>query len=147
MIKSRQYRRRRNAARHAVVPERERHDGLSRHDGGSAVELHRVLKPTGSLYLHCDPTASHYLKIFLDAIFGQHAFGNEIIWLGRTTSTTYKTRYWPRHMIYFCSTGKSDSVVVKTLNMSPYRTRTAQAVIQGRRKWSLYTGQDLDSFV
>jgi site-specific DNA-methyltransferase (adenine-specific) len=34
------------------------------------VELHRVLKPTGSLYLHCDPTASHYLKIFLDAIFG-----------------------------------------------------------------------------
>ena len=34
------------------------------------VELHRVLKPTGSLYLHCDPTASHYLKIILDAIFG-----------------------------------------------------------------------------
>ena len=34
------------------------------------VELHRVLKPTGSLYLHCDPTASHYLKIVLDAIFG-----------------------------------------------------------------------------
>jgi site-specific DNA-methyltransferase (adenine-specific) len=34
------------------------------------LELHRVLKPTGSLYLHCDPTASHYLKIFLDAVFG-----------------------------------------------------------------------------
>ena len=34
------------------------------------VELHRVLKPTGSLYLHCDPTASHYLKVVLDAIFG-----------------------------------------------------------------------------
>ena len=44
------------------------------------VELHRVLKPTGSLYLHCDPTASHYLKIILDTIFGNDSFRNEIIW-------------------------------------------------------------------
>jgi len=44
------------------------------------VELHRVLRPTGSLYLHCDPTASHYLKIILDTIFGASAFRNEIIW-------------------------------------------------------------------
>ncbi|MCY3864418.1 MAG: DNA methyltransferase [Chloroflexi bacterium] len=44
------------------------------------VELRRVLKPTGSLYLHCDPTASHYLKIVLDAIFGPTSFRNEIIW-------------------------------------------------------------------
>ena len=44
------------------------------------VELHRVLKPTGSLYLHCDPTASHYLKILLDAVFGAGNFRNEITW-------------------------------------------------------------------
>lgn len=44
------------------------------------VELHRVLKPTGSLYLHCDPSASHYLKLMLDAIFGPTNFQNEIIW-------------------------------------------------------------------
>jgi DNA modification methylase len=44
------------------------------------VELHRVLKPTGSLYLHCDPTASHYLKLMLDAIFGPVQFRNEIVW-------------------------------------------------------------------
>ena len=44
------------------------------------VELHRVLKPTGSLYLHCDPTASHYLKIVLDTIFGNDCFQNEIYW-------------------------------------------------------------------
>lgn len=44
------------------------------------LELHRVLKPTGSLYLHCDPTASHYLKIVLDAVFGGPAFANEIVW-------------------------------------------------------------------
>ncbi len=43
-------------------------------------ELRRVLKPTGSLYLHCDPTASHYLKMLLDAIFGLTNFRNEIVW-------------------------------------------------------------------
>ncbi len=44
------------------------------------VELYRVLKPTGSLYLHCDPTASHYLKVILDVLFGPLCFRNEIIW-------------------------------------------------------------------
>ena len=44
------------------------------------VELHRVLKPTGSLYLHCDPVASHYLKLVLDGIFGAERFINEIVW-------------------------------------------------------------------
>jgi len=44
------------------------------------LELHRVLKPTGSLYLHCDPTASHYLKILLDAVFGARFFRSELIW-------------------------------------------------------------------
>ncbi|MBN2209568.1 MAG: restriction endonuclease [Candidatus Coatesbacteria bacterium] len=44
------------------------------------VELRRVLKPTGSIYLHCDPTASHYLKMLLDAVFGPGNFLNEIVW-------------------------------------------------------------------
>ena len=44
------------------------------------VELRRVLKPTGSIYLHCDPTASHYLKVLMDAVFGPENFRNEIIW-------------------------------------------------------------------
>ena len=44
------------------------------------VELHRVLKPTGSLYLHCDPTASHYLKVILDLVFDARNFRNEIVW-------------------------------------------------------------------
>jgi DNA modification methylase len=44
------------------------------------IEMHRILKQTGSFYLHCDPTASHYLKILLDEIFGKENFGNEIIW-------------------------------------------------------------------
>src|SRR3970040_1795926 len=44
------------------------------------VELRRVLKPTGSIYLHCDPTASHYLKVLMDAVFRPENFLNEIIW-------------------------------------------------------------------
>ena len=44
------------------------------------IEMQRILKPTGSIYLHCDPTASHYLKGVMDAIFGQQNFCNEIIW-------------------------------------------------------------------
>jgi DNA modification methylase len=44
------------------------------------VALHQVLKPTGSIYLHCDPTASHYLKMLMDAVFGPALFRNEIIW-------------------------------------------------------------------
>ena len=44
------------------------------------VEMHRILKDTGSFYLHCDPTASHYLKVMLDGIFGRKQFRNEIVW-------------------------------------------------------------------
>ncbi len=50
------------------------------------IELHRVLKPAGSLYLHCDPTASHYLKLLLDGVFGKRNFRNEIIWCYRKWS-------------------------------------------------------------
>ena len=44
------------------------------------LEMHRILSPTGSIFLHCDPTASHYLKLLLDAIFGYNNFRNEIVW-------------------------------------------------------------------
>lgn len=54
------------------------------------LELHRVLKPTGSLYLHCDPTASHYLKILLDAVFGPTNFRNEIVWKRNTAHSDAK---------------------------------------------------------
>ncbi len=49
------------------------------------VELHRVLKPTGSIYLHCDPTASHFMKVVLDGVFAPKNFRNEIIWKARPT--------------------------------------------------------------
>ncbi len=60
------------------------------------VELHRVLNSTGSLYLHCDPTASHYLKTLLDAIFGPDRFLSEIIWK-RTSAHSSASRPGPVH--------------------------------------------------
>ena len=64
------------------------------------VELHRVLKPTGSLYLHCDPTASHYLKMILDSIFGVENYINEIVWK-RTTAHNDAKRFGKIHDIIF----------------------------------------------
>ena len=55
-------------------------------------EMKRILKPTGSIYLHCDPTASHYLKILMDAVFGEAYFCNEIVWK-RTTAHNDPKRF------------------------------------------------------
>ncbi|HEY9020114.1 MAG TPA: DNA methyltransferase [Paracoccaceae bacterium] len=71
------------------------------------LELHRVLKPTGSLYLHCDPTASHYLKILLDAVFGARNFRSEVIWK-RTSSHNSARRWGPIHdtILFFSKTNE-----------------------------------------
>ncbi len=70
------------------------------------VELHRVLKPTGSIYLHCDPTASHYLKQLMDAIFDPRLFLNEIIWK-RTHAHGSSQRFGPVHdVILFFARGE-----------------------------------------
>ncbi|WAB09831.1 DNA methyltransferase [Streptomyces phage TagePhighter] len=61
------------------------------------IELRRVLKPTGSLYLHCDPTASHYLKVVLDAIFSSENFRNEVIWQRSTGKSLHSTRLPSNH--------------------------------------------------
>jgi site-specific DNA-methyltransferase (adenine-specific) len=77
------------------------------------VELHRVLKPTGSLYLHCDQTASHYLKMILDAIFGTKYFRNEIIWQ-RTRVAKKQSIFWGKvHDIIFLYTKSDDALFNK----------------------------------
>lgn len=69
------------------------------------IELYRVLKDDGSIYLHCDPTASHYLKIIMDNIFGVENFRNEIVWCYRGASTA--SSWFPRKhdIILFYSKG------------------------------------------
>jgi DNA modification methylase len=64
------------------------------------IEMHRILKSSGSIYLHCDPTASHYLKIIMDGIFGQKNFRNEVVWC-------YKSR--PQSKKYF---GKKHDILL-----------------------------------
>jgi DNA modification methylase len=69
------------------------------------IELRRILKNTGSIYLHCDPTASHYLKLLMDAIFGAENFLNEIIWK-RSSAHNSARRYGPVHdTIFFYGRG------------------------------------------
>ena len=71
------------------------------------VELRRVLKETGSIYLHCDPTASHYLKILMDAVFGPQFFRNEVIWKRADPKGHAYTRYPSTHdVIMFFGKGE-----------------------------------------
>jgi site-specific DNA-methyltransferase (adenine-specific) len=73
------------------------------------IELHRVLKSTGSLYLHCDATASHYLKILLDGILGPTLFRNEIVWQ-RTMPKSHAFTRFPSAHDSLLSYGRSDQV-------------------------------------
>lgn len=75
------------------------------------VELHRVLKSTGSLYLHCDPTASHYLKVLLDSIFGARGFVNEVVWKrsGAHSDSAQGSRHFGRLHDVLLVYAKSDS--------------------------------------
>ena len=73
------------------------------------VELRRVLKPTGSLYLHCDPTASHYLKLLCDAIMGKDNFRSEIVWK-RTSAHSSARRCGPVHDVIFVYSKTDDYI-------------------------------------
>lgn len=104
------------------------------------IELHRVLKPTGSLYLHCDPTASHYLKVLLDAVFGVENFRNEIVW-ERTNAHNMKTRIWPKASDTILFYSKTNDFVLNHQygGYSPEQLSRFRPDEHGR----LYTGRDL----
>ena len=104
------------------------------------VELHRVLKPTGSLYLHCDPTASHYLKILLDAVFGARNFRNEIVWR-RTNAHNVRTKSFPKVQDTILFYGKSDENIwhKQFTGYSAEQLSRYEEDETGR----LFTGQDL----
>jgi len=77
-------------------------------------ELYRVLKPTGSIYIHCDPTASHYLKIVMDSIFSPKNFKNEVMWR-RTGAHGTKRSFAPIHdtLLFYTKTSDYYFQVVK----------------------------------
>ena len=67
------------------------------------MEVHRLLRGSGSVYVHCDPTASHYLKMLLDGIFGSGGFRNEIIWQRMSGTKSQARRYFSQHdvLLYY----------------------------------------------
>jgi site-specific DNA-methyltransferase (adenine-specific) len=84
------------------------------------IELHRVLKPTGSLYLHCDPTASHYLKIILDAIFGPRSYRNEVVWKRQSAHSDAKSKFADvSDIILFYAKSKSASFTPQYIPHDP----------------------------
>ncbi len=84
------------------------------------VQMHRILKSTGSLYLHCDPTASHYLKIILDAVFEPQHFRNEIVWhYGKWTNVS--NQFQRNHDIIFFYSKSKNNTFNKLFNITKSR--------------------------
>jgi site-specific DNA-methyltransferase (adenine-specific) len=115
------------------------------------VELRRVLRPTGSLYLHCDPTASHYLKLILDSIFGHECFRNEIIWRYRRWPTKARRFQRMHDVLLFYTARKDNEHVFETLygyekladsTLKTFGTRKQKADFSsGHRKPSVEAGE------
>lgn len=88
------------------------------------IELHRVLKPTGSLYLHCDPAASHYLKVVMDAIFGASNFRREIVWRsGWISGFKAAAKNWVRNhdiLLYYVKDVRDTWTFNKDLAYTPH---------------------------
>jgi site-specific DNA-methyltransferase (adenine-specific) len=99
------------------------------------IEMQRVLKPTGSIYLHCDPTMSHYLKLVMDPVFGRRNFRNEIVWSYRGAALTAAKRYFPR---------KHDTLLFYAAGDSYFFTNPRDEVIsdQMRSRWGRYLEPD-----
>lgn len=100
------------------------------------VELRRVMKPTASIYLHCDPTASHYLKMLMDAVFGPENFRNEIIWK-RTASHSAARRWNDVHdsLLFYSRTDAYQWMPMLLAHSDEYTARFKRTDEAGRR-WS-----------
>ncbi len=102
------------------------------------VELRRVLKPTGSIYLHCDPTASHYLKMLMDAIFGPQHLRSEIVW--KRTNARSTPHQWPRiHDVLLFYT-RSDHFCFQSLKVPADKAKLPHTLITTAdgRKYQTY---------
>ena len=103
-------------------------------------EMHRILKLTGSIYLHCDPTASHYLKLVMDSLFGKQNFRNEIVWQ-RTNAHNLKAKYFSKthDVLLFYSKDKDYTWNKQYTDYSQAQLSRYKKDETGR----LYTGRDL----
>lgn len=91
------------------------------------IEMRRILKSTGSIYLHCDPTACHYLKLVMDAVFGARNFRNEIVW-ERATSKAKGSQHMPK------SWGTNTDIILfyarsREASIRPYRKLASEEIL------------------
>ena len=109
------------------------------------LEMRRILKDTGSIYLHCDPTASHYLKELMDAIFGRDNFRNEIIWSYRTGGVS-KRWFGKKHdiILFYSKTKKYKFNLQKEISYNrggkPYRFKGVKEFEDEDGKWYTMVG-------
>lgn len=116
------------------------------------VELHRVLRETGSVYLHCDPVMSHYLKVLLDAIFGFDKFRNEIVWHHQLGAMTAKSRFPSKHdVILWYSKGGNPKfhklrgeITPQMLRKYSHEDENGRYMVSYGRKYYLKGGKPLD---
>ena len=98
------------------------------------IQMKRILKDTGSIYLHCDPTASHYLKVIMDSIFGYNNFRNEVIWYYRRWSSV-SGQFQKMHDIIFWYSNSDDYTFTKPLqeySNPDYIETTVRGVVDGK---------------
>jgi len=121
------------------------------------VELKRVIKATGSIYLHCDPTAGHYLKLLMDAIFGKENFRNEIIWrIGWVSGFKTQKIGWIRNhdaILYYVRSGEANKRFNKEyIPYPPGYRRRGGSLPTGKGfpiedTWNCHEGDRLDSIM
>ncbi|MCY4056025.1 MAG: DNA methyltransferase [Cyanobacteria bacterium MAG CAR4_bin_6] len=110
------------------------------------LEMRRVLKSTGSIYLHCDPTASHYLKLIMDAIFGRRNFVNEIVWCYKSGRASPKKYFSRKHdLIFWYSKSKNylyNRQEEKSYNRNhkPYRFKGVKEYEDPEGRWYTIVG-------
>ncbi|MYH14376.1 MAG: site-specific DNA-methyltransferase [Gammaproteobacteria bacterium] len=98
------------------------------------IEIRRVLKPEGSVYLHCDPTASHYLKAVMDAVFGERNFRNEVVWCYKENEAA--TRHFPRKhdvLLYYTKSDNRTFNVVRSSQPTEAQLKRYNHIIDGER--------------
>ena len=102
------------------------------------LEMKRILKDTGSIYLHCDTTASHYLKMTMDVVFGKDNFRNEIVWCYKRMASKNQNHFSKCHDILLCYGRTSRSVFNPDSVRLPYSESSKQRA--GYKKTSLGGG-------
>ena len=116
------------------------------------LQMKRLLKPTGSIYLHCDPTASHYLKLVMDTVFGSSQFRNELVWYYNGPQRPSKVDFGKKHdLILRYSKTKNYTVGVNGVRdkktLSPSELLTYSKTLDGRYYYDLPRGDYSDSSI